>query len=202
MWKRGLFYLIRILFHSLTSKTLSFSALETTQKWRRTHMLAKTMSESLPPSHAFLSSSHIKLQCKMMKLNIKVGIISLLLSRIHRKMENYFCIPAEIWLLPDDLRHLSVNSPKHHTQASNSIISMSMVRGLALQSNSIKRQSVSGHVSEYTWNNKQNRTEWPLKMFTCKMGRTLVIRQKTFSENVRYKQMNKRRLQLLQVSDF
>ena len=108
----------------------------------------------------FLSSSHIKLRWKMMKLNIKVEII----SRIHRKMENYFCIPAEIWLLPDDLRHLPVNSQNHHTQASNSIISVflticsvSMVRGLALQSNSIKRQSVSGRVSEYTWNNKQKK---------------------------------------------
>ena len=97
-----------------------------------------------------------------MKLNIKVEIISLLPARIHRKMENYFYISAEIWLLPDDLRHLSVNPPNHHTQASNSIISvfltncsMSMVRGLALQSNAIKRQSVSGRVSEYMWNNKQ-----------------------------------------------
>ena len=97
-----------------------------------------------------------------MKLNIKVEIISLLLARSHRKMENYFYISAEIWLLPDDLRHLSVNSPNHHTQASHSIISVfltnccvSTVRGLALQSNSIKRQSVSGRVSEYTWNNKQ-----------------------------------------------
>ena len=50
-------------------------------------------------------------------LNIKVERISLLLARIHRKMENYFCISAETWLLPDDLRHLSVNSPNNHTQA-------------------------------------------------------------------------------------
>ena len=28
-------------------------------------------------------------------------------------------------------------------------------KGLALQSNSIKRQSVSGRISKYTWNNKQ-----------------------------------------------
>ena len=93
-----------------------------------------------------------------MKLNIKVEII----SQIHRKMENYFCASAEIWLLPDDIRHLPVNSPNHHTQALNSIISVfltncsvSMVRRLALQSNSIKRQSVSGRIAEYTWNNKQ-----------------------------------------------
>ena len=108
-----------------------------------------------------------------MKLNIKVEIISLLLARIHRKRENYFCISAEIWLLPDDLRHLSVNSPNHHTQASNSIISVfltncsvSMVRGLALQSNSIKRQSVSSRVSEYTWNNKND----PAKCLPVKWG--------------------------------
>ena len=110
----------------------------------------------------FFSSSHVKLRWKMMKLNIKVELTSLLLARIHRKMENYFCISAEILLPPDDLRHLSVNSPNSHTRASNSIISvfltncsMSVVRGLALQSNSIKRQSVSARVSEYTWNNKQ-----------------------------------------------
>ena len=51
--KRGLFYPIRIFFHSLISKTLCFSALETTQKWQRTNMLAKTMSESPSPSYAF-----------------------------------------------------------------------------------------------------------------------------------------------------
>ena len=51
-----------------------------------------------------------------MKPNINVERISLLLVRIHRKMENYFCISAEIRLLPDDLRHMSVNSPNHHTQ--------------------------------------------------------------------------------------
>ena len=91
------------------------------------------LSPPPPLPMLFLSSSHIKLRWKMMKLNIKVEII----SRIHRKMENYFCIPAEIWLLPDDLRHLPVNSQNHHTQASNSIISVfltncsvSMVRGL------------------------------------------------------------------------
>ena len=88
-----------------------------------------------------------------MKLNIKVEIISPLLARIHRKMENYLCISADIWLLPDDLRHLSVYSRNHHTQASNLIISVflincsvSMVRWLALQSNCTKRQSVSGRV--------------------------------------------------------
>ena len=43
--------------------------------------------------------------------NTKVERISLLLARFHRNMEKYFCILAEIWLLPDDLRHLSVNSP-------------------------------------------------------------------------------------------
>ena len=125
-------------------------------------MLAKTMSESPPLPMLFLISLHIKLRWKMMKLDIKMEIISLLLARIHRKMENYLCISAEIWLLPDDLRHLSVYSPNHHTQASNSIISVfltncfvSMVRVLALQSNSIKRQNVSCRVSEYTWNNKQ-----------------------------------------------
>ena len=98
-----------------------------------------------------------------MKPNIKAERISLLRARIHRKMENYFYISAEIWLLPDDLRHLSVNSPNHHIQALNSIFSVfltncsvSMIRGLLdLQSNSIKRQSVSGRVSKYTWNNKQ-----------------------------------------------
>ena len=45
-----------------------------------------------------------------MKLNIKIEIISLLLARIHRKMENYLCIPAEIWLLPDDMDHIGVSS--------------------------------------------------------------------------------------------
>ena len=155
--KRGLFYPIRIIFHSLNSKTLCFSAQETTQTCSRKQCLSPH-----PLPMLFLSSLHIKLRWKMMKLNIKIEIISLLLARIHRKMENYLCISAEIWLLPDDLRHLSVYSSNHHTQASNSIISVfltncsvSMVRVLALQSNSIKRQDVSGRVSEYTWNNKQ-----------------------------------------------
>ena len=58
----------------------------------------------------FLSSLHIKLRWEMMKPNIKIERISLLLARIHR-------ISAEIWLLPDDLRHLSVDSPNRLTQA-------------------------------------------------------------------------------------
>ena len=114
----------------------------------------------------FLNSSHVKLRWKMMKLNIKVEIISLLLARIHRKIEYYFCISAEIWLLPDDLWHLSVNSTDHHTQASNSIISVFFNKlfhvddkGACFAYNSIKRHSVSGRVSEYTWiiKQKQNR---------------------------------------------
>ena len=143
----------------------------------------------------------------MRKPNIKLERISLLLSRIHRKMENYFCISAEIWLLPDDLRHLSVNSPNHRTQACNSIISvlltncsMSMIRGLLCYLSLLKgrvfpvvSQSTHGLISK-------NRIEKLLKMFTCKMGRT--VTQKTFSENFWCQQMNKRLLQLLQVSDF
>ena len=160
--KRGLFYPIRIIFHSFNSKTLCFSAQETTQKCGGRTCSRKQCRSPHPLPMLFLSSLHIKLRWKMMKLNIKIEIVSLLLARIHRKMENYLCISAEIWLLPDDLRHLSVYSPNHHTQASNSIISVfltncsvSMVRVLALQSNSIKRQNVSDRVSEYTWNNKQ-----------------------------------------------
>ena len=146
-------------------------------------MLATAMFESHPLPMLFLSSSHIKLRWKMMQLNIKVEIISLLPARIHRKMENYFCISAEIWLLPDDLRHLSViwllpddlrhlsvNSPNHHTQAPNSIISVfltncsvSVVMGVVLQFTSIKRQSVSGRISEYTWNNQQKQNRMTLQ---------------------------------------
>ena len=72
----------------------------------------------------------------------KVERISLLLelARIHRKMEKYFCIPAEIWLL-----HLSVNSPKSPYTS----LKLDQLRvfyklfrvddkGLALQSNCIK----------------------------------------------------------------
>ena len=46
-----------------------------------------------------------------------------------------------------------------------------MVRGLALQSNSIKRKSVSSRASEYTWNNKQ-KTEQndPTKCLPVKWG--------------------------------
>ena len=124
----------------------------------------------------------------MIKPNIKVERISLLLARIHRKMESFFCISAEIWLLPDD--HLSVNSPNRHTQAWNSIISVfltncsvSMIRGLLCYLTLLKgsvfpvvSQSTRGLISN-------NRTEWPLKMFTCKMGRTAAITQKTFSAN-------------------
>ena len=110
-------------------KMLCFSALGTTQKWRRTHV--PTIFQEL-----FLSS-YIKLRWKMMKPNIKVERISVLLAETHCKMENYFCISAESWLLPDDLQQLSINSPNHHTQAWNSInfvfltsCSMLMIRGL------------------------------------------------------------------------
>ena len=97
-----------------------------------------------------------------MKPHIKIERISLLLARIHRKMENYFCISADIWLLPDDLRHLSVNSPKspytsltlEYLRVFNNLFRVDD-KGFALLSNSIKRHSVSGRVSKYTWINKQ-----------------------------------------------
>ena len=53
-----------------------------------------------------------------------------------------------------------------------------------------------------SWNKNKNRTEWRLRMFTYKMGCIVAITQKTFSANFWYQQMNKRLLQLLQVSDF
>ena len=61
-------------------------------------------------------------------------------------------------------------------------------KGLALQSNSIKMQRVSGHVSKYTWNKQQKQN----RMFTCKMGRIVAITQKTFSANFWYQQMKKK----------
>ena len=156
-------------------------------------------------------TEHITYQIAMEndETKYKVERISLLLARIHCKMENYFCISAGIWLLSDDLRHQSVNSTNHHTQARNSIISMfltncpvSMIRGLLCYLTLLKgrvfpvvSQSKCGLMSK-------NKTEWPLKIFTCKMGCTVAIAQKTFSANFWYQQMNKRLLQHLQVSDF
>ena len=80
-------------------------------------MLAKGMSESPSLPRAFSEFITYQIAMENDETNIKVQRISLLLARIHRKMEKYFCISAEIWLLPDDLRHLSVNSPNRHTQA-------------------------------------------------------------------------------------
>ena len=90
--KKGLFYPIRIIFHSLNSKTLCFSAQETTQKCGGRTCSRKQCRSPHPLPMLFLSSLHIKLRWKMVKLNIKIEIISLLLARIHRKMENYLCI--------------------------------------------------------------------------------------------------------------
>ena len=65
-------------------------------------------------------------------------------------------------------------------------------KGLSLQSNYIKgrvflvmSKCTRGIISK-------NRTEWPLKVFTCKMGCTVAITQKKFSTNFWYQQMNKR----------
>ena len=85
-----------------------------------------------------------------MKPNMKVERINLILARIHRKMENYFCISAEIWLLPDDLRHLSINSPNHQnkpeTRLSSCFNQLLRVddKGLAVISNSVKKQCFRG----------------------------------------------------------
>ena len=58
--------------------------------------------------------------------------------------QNYCSILEEIWLLSDDIRRLSIDSPYHHTRAWNSIIlvffpicSLSMIRGLFCLPNSI-----------------------------------------------------------------
>ena len=79
--------------------------------------------------HLFVSYAHINL-CHFFSSSWCRGLAAdsaceswiflftfFLLARIHCKMEKYFCISAEIWLLPDDLQHLSVNSPNYHTQA-------------------------------------------------------------------------------------
>ena len=207
--KRGLFYLIRI-FLSLFEirKHCAFQPCRPLRNGvGRTPCERNVRVPTLFPE-LLLSSYHIKLRWKMMKPNIKVERISLLLARIHRKMENYLVISAEIWLLPNDLRHLSVNSPNHHkpeTRLSPCFLtncSVSMIRGLLCYLTLLKgrvfpvvSQSTRGLISK-------SRTEWPLKMFTCKLGRTVAITQKTFSANFLYQQMNKRLLQLLQVSDF
>ena len=80
--------------------------------------------------------------------------------------------------------------------------SVSMIRGL-LCNLTLLKDRVFPVVSESTRGIiSKNRTEWPLKMFTYNMGRTVAITPKTFSGNFWYQQMNKRLLQLLQVSDF
>ena len=173
------------------------------------HACESNDSVPTPFPELFLGSEHFKLRWKMMKPNIKVERISLLLARIHRKMKNYFCISAEIWLLPDDLRNLSVNSPNHHTQARKSIISVFltnctvlMIRGLLCYLTLLKgrvfpvvSQSTRGLISKLKLNE-------PSKCLFCKMGRIVAITQKTFSANFWYQHMNKTLLQLLQVSDF
>ena len=69
--------------------------------------------------------------------------------------QNYCSTLDEIWLLSDDLRRLSIDSPYHHIRAWNSIIpvffpicSLSMIRGLFCLPNCVKRQSCSGPISK------------------------------------------------------
>ena len=66
----------------------------------------------------------------MMKPATNVEGMTLLLAWIHHKMghirirdKTTFAL-AKMFLLPDDLLHLPVNSPNHRTQAWNSIISV------------------------------------------------------------------------------
>ena len=105
-----------------------------------------------------------------MKLNIKVEIISLLLARIYRKNGK---------LLLHFSRNLvaarqSTAPVRKFTRSPYTSLNLNYLRvfnilfhvdgkGLALQSNSIKRQSVSGRVSEYTWNNKQKQNRMTLQ---------------------------------------
>ena len=155
----------------------------------------------------FLSSSHIKLRWKMVKLNLKVEIINLLLARIHRKMENYFSrnLVAARW---------STAPVRIFTKSPYTSLKLDYLRdfnklfrvdgkGACFALELLLKGSVFPVVSQSTrWIISKNRTEWSRKMFTCKMGRTVAITQKTFSANFWYQQMNKRLLQLLQVSDF
>ena len=96
-----------------------------------------------------------------MKPNIKVERTSLLLARIHRKMENYFCISAEILLLLDDTAPVRKFTKSPYTgQKLDCLCVFNKLprvddKRLALLSNCIKRQIVSGRVSKYTWINKQ-----------------------------------------------
>ena len=52
-------------------------------------MLAKGMPESPPPSQSFFRVHNISNSMEKDETNIKVERISLLLARIHRKMDNF-----------------------------------------------------------------------------------------------------------------
>ena len=66
-------------------------------------MLAKGMSSPHPLPRAFSAFITYQIAMENDETNIKVERISLLLARTRRKMERYFWISAENWLLPDDL---------------------------------------------------------------------------------------------------
>ena len=53
--KRGLFYPIRIFFHSLKFENAVIFSPRDHSEWLQMHMLAKGMSESPPPSKSFFS---------------------------------------------------------------------------------------------------------------------------------------------------
>ena len=178
MWKGVYFTQSEYFFHSLKfENSVLFSPGDDSEMVADAHACEGNVWVPTNFPQLFLSSQHIKLWWKMMKPNIEVEKISFLLTRIHHKMENYFCISAEILMLPDEkglLCYLTLFKDRLFPVVS---------------------QSTHGLISK-------NKTEWPLKMFTCKMGHTVAITQKTFSANFWYQQMNKRLLQLLQLSDF
>ena len=162
--KRGLFYPIRIFFHSLKfENAMFFSLRDHSVITADAHACERNVWVHTPFPELFCSL-HIKLRWKTMKPNIKVERISLLLARIHHSSQNGK-------LLLHFSRNLvaarrSTAHVRKFTKSPYTSLKLDYLRIFnklfcvddkerALQHNSIKRQSVSSRVSKYTWNNKE-----------------------------------------------
>ena len=112
-----------------------------------------------------------------MKPNIKAKRISLLLARIHRKMELLLHFSRNLVAAQRSTAPVRLFTKSPYTSLKldylcvfNKLLRVDDNR-LALLSNSIKRQSISCRVSKNTWNNKQTiEQNGPSKRLPVKWG--------------------------------
>ena len=151
--KRGLFYPIRISFYSLKfENAVLFSPRNHSEIAADAHA-CKRNAWILIPSQSFFGV-HIKLRWKMMKPNIKVDNSSQNGKLLLHFSRNLVAARRSTAPVRKFTKSPYTSLKRDYLSVFNKLFRVDDIRGL-LCNLTLKRQSVSGRISKYRWNNKQ-----------------------------------------------